>query len=197
MKNLLSILIFAALFQANSTFAQQHDHDGMKMGQEGPAMSEENVRLSDVDDNFKEQLTRVYRECLELNQAFVNSNSSEVIQAVNKVDKSLQQVNMHLLEGNAHMEWMKDLSVIKKNLEKIKATSELSEQRKYFAAFNQELYGSIKTFGLNEDKIYYEYCPMALDNQGAYWLSDTQEIQNPYFGEKMLSCGSVKDVIEF
>jgi Cu(I)/Ag(I) efflux system membrane fusion protein len=104
---------------------------------------------------------------------------------------------MHLLEGQAHMEWMKDLNAIKTNLEKMKGSPELSEQRKYFAVFNQELYESILTFGLNEDKIYYEYCPMALDNKGAYWLSDTREIQNPYFGEKMLSCGSVKDVLEF
>ena len=34
---------------------------------------------------------------------------------------------------------------------------------------------------------------MAFDNQGAYWLSNAKQIRNPYFGEKMLTCGEVKE----
>jgi Cu(I)/Ag(I) efflux system membrane fusion protein len=34
---------------------------------------------------------------------------------------------------------------------------------------------------------------MAFDNKGAYWLSNTQEIYNPYFGEEMRFCGEVKE----
>jgi Cu(I)/Ag(I) efflux system membrane fusion protein len=33
---------------------------------------------------------------------------------------------------------------------------------------------------------------MAFDNKGAYWLSETKEIRNPYFGDKMMTCGEVK-----
>jgi hypothetical protein len=95
------------------------------------------------------------------------------------------------------MEWMKDLNDLKKNLEAIKATTDIALQRKYFAGFSQGLYQIMKTFGINTWDIYYQYCPMAIDNQGAYWLSDTREIHNPYFGEKMLTCESVKEVIEF
>lgn len=32
-------------------------------------------------------------------------------------------------------------------------------------------------------------------NEGAYWLSD-QQIRNPYFGEKMLTCGSVEEKLQ-
>jgi len=39
------------------------------------------------------------------------------------------------------------------------------------------------------------FCPMAFDNAGAYWLSDTNAIANPYFGHKMLKCGKVTDQI--
>lgn len=31
------------------------------------------------------------------------------------------------------------------------------------------------------------FCPMPFDGQGAYWLSDSSKIRNPYFGEKRLS----------
>ena len=33
---------------------------------------------------------------------------------------------------------------------------------------------------------------MAFDNKGGYWLSETEDIRNPYFGASMLSCGEVK-----
>jgi hypothetical protein len=34
---------------------------------------------------------------------------------------------------------------------------------------------------------------MAFNNEGAYWLSAEKEVNNPYFGDKMLHCGSVKE----
>ncbi len=43
--------------------------------------------------------------------------------------------------------------------------------------------------------IYKQYCPMAFNNTGAYWLSSEKEIRNPYFGDAMLSCGSVKETL--
>ena len=38
-------------------------------------------------------------------------------------------------------------------------------------------------------------CPMAFNNRGTYWLQDQQQIANPYYGHKMLRCGSVTDSI--
>lgn len=43
--------------------------------------------------------------------------------------------------------------------------------------------------------IYKQFCPMAFDNKGASWLSDSQEIRNPYFGDMMLTCGKVEDML--
>jgi len=34
---------------------------------------------------------------------------------------------------------------------------------------------------------------MAGDGKGAIWISETKEIKNPYYGKKMLSCGSMKE----
>ncbi len=38
---------------------------------------------------------------------------------------------------------------------------------------------------------------MAFNDAGAYWLSKTSDIKNPYYGKKMLTCGEVKDSIDF
>ncbi|MBC8256307.1 MAG: efflux RND transporter periplasmic adaptor subunit [Candidatus Marinimicrobia bacterium] len=37
------------------------------------------------------------------------------------------------------------------------------------------------------------FCPMAFDNTGASWLQTTEKIANPYFGSKMLRCGTLKN----
>jgi Cu(I)/Ag(I) efflux system membrane fusion protein len=44
--------------------------------------------------------------------------------------------------------------------------------------------------------VYVQFCPMADGNKGASWLSFENKVLNPYFGEKMLSCGSVIQTIQ-
>ena len=40
------------------------------------------------------------------------------------------------------------------------------------------------------------YLKLANSNKGAYWLSKEEVVMNPYFGDAMLKCGEVKQVIE-
>ena len=44
---------------------------------------------------------------------------------------------------------------------------------------------------------YVNHCPMAFKNRGADWLSPSPEILNPYFGSKMLTCGTVRRNLSF
>ena len=53
----------------------------------------------------------------------------------------------------------------------------------------------VKGADISMGELYLEYCPMANGNTGGYWLSNEKEIRNPYFGDKMLKCGSVKETI--
>ena len=60
---------------------------------------------------------------------------------------------------------------------------------------NITVYTLAKSFGSNRT-LYHDLCPMAFDDQGAYWLSESKEIRNPYFGDKMLKCGSTKVILK-
>ena len=84
------------------------------------------------------------------------------------------------------------LNTIESSLKEIQASSDIEAQRKTFSTLSDALYKSVKAFGLAGVTAYYEFCPMALDG-GAYWLSNEEKIRNPYFGNKMLTCGSVKE----
>lgn len=58
------------------------------------------------------------------------------------------------------------------------------------------LIGLVKTFQLVDETLYVLHCPMAKTNEGTDWLSLSSEIQNPYFGAKMLKCGEVKNTLQ-
>jgi hypothetical protein len=79
---------------------------------------------------------------------------------------------------------------------KIAASSDLAAQRNQFDQLTAEVEGLIKKSGLKSGKIYKQYCPMAKDGNGAYWLASESEINNPYYGDDMLKCGEVKEEIK-
>ena len=78
---------------------------------------------------------------------------------------------------------------------KLAAAPDLDGQRRIFSALSNEMATLVKGGQLSMGALYLEYCPMANKNTGAYWLSNEKEIKNPYFGSKMMKCGSVKETI--
>ena len=76
---------------------------------------------------------------------------------------------------------------------RITTTAGLEDKRKTFQVMSDQLYDLLRTVGYSGSKVYQQFCPMAFDNTGAAWLSSSTEIVNPYFGDKMLHCGEVRD----
>ncbi len=67
------------------------------------------------------------------------------------------------------------------------------KQRLAFSSLSAAIYTMLKNAELKNGGVYKQYCPMAFNDKGAFWLSDVSEIKNPYFGKKMLECGEVQD----
>ena len=132
-----------------------------------------------------------------MKDAFVASNAKDAGKQARKVKSDLKEVDMGLLEGDAHMLWMKHLEKLNAKIDLIASSTDIAEQRVSFAEFNNTFYTSIKSFGLHHGTVYYQYCPMANGDEGAYWLSTFKEIKNPYFGEAMLSCGETRETLKF
>ncbi|KKM63345.1 hypothetical protein LCGC14_1512330, partial [marine sediment metagenome] len=72
--------------------------------------------------------------------------------------------------------------------------SPIGHQREHFDVLSKDMIDLIAITG-TEEKLYQDFCPMYNDNKGAQWLSATKEIKNPYYGAKMMSCGSVQKEI--
>ncbi len=73
----------------------------------------------------------------------------------------------------------------------IRNADDIEGQREHFKNLSADMYQFLKAVGINSVELYYDYCPMAK----AYWLSETPSISNPYLGQMMPTCGSVKDTL--
>lgn len=72
----------------------------------------------------------------------------------------------------------------------------LSKQRIIFTSLSNELITWFKNAEITSGSMFVQYCPMANEGEGGYWLASETEIRNPYYGDAMLNCGEVKETIE-
>ena len=144
---------------------------------------------------FQQQLKQVYDNYINLKDALVEDNSEQATSNAKKLISSFRKIDMKLLKGEAHKQWMTLEGHIQSSASSISKSSEIKTQRDYFKQLSTYLIKAVQLFGVNE-KVYLEFCPMADNNNGAYWLSKVEQILNPYFGDAMLKCGEVKQTIE-
>lgn len=131
---------------------------------------------------FKDPLiASAYQHYEHLKTALVNSNAEEAKNGAKMLTESLQKI-----EGSAGA-----LTPAKE----IAETDDLNVQRTAFANLSEPM-EKIITGSLASGEVYKQFCPMAFEGKGGYWLSSSQEIRNPYYGDKMLKCGSVKATIQ-
>ncbi|OSY87558.1 RND transporter [Tenacibaculum holothuriorum] len=167
----------------NSSSNEESDHTNM------------NERLV-VSEKFQGQLKIVFNDYINLKDALVKEDSKNTTVNATSLLKNLAKVDMKLLsDKTAHKHWMSLANKIKSSSSSISKTSDIKTQRDYFKHLSSHLINAVQLFGVKE-KVYVEFCPMADNNNGAYWLSKEEKVINPYFGEAMLTCGEVKQVIK-
>jgi Cu(I)/Ag(I) efflux system membrane fusion protein len=149
-----------------------------------------------VNETFQKQLGDVLTSYIMLKEAFVASDSNSVPSKAMAIRESLSKVDVALLSGEALNAGSKFLPALDNSLKDIQSTNNMGQQRKAFRVLSDSLYTTIRAFGLGGKEAYYEFCPMAFNEEGAYWISETEKISNPYFGDKMLTCGEVKEKLK-
>ena len=147
---------------------------------------------------FQESLGVLAKAYLPIKDALVASDLASAKTGHTGFGESLKEVDMRLVSGDAHDYWMGQLQALQTHGEQLALATDLEQARMQFAFSSQALVNAITVFGLPlgaNEHLYVEHCPMALNNEGANWLSDEPLIRNPYFGDAMLTCGSVVDTI--
>ena len=148
--------------------------------------------LDDTPQKFKTQLEMSILKYIELKDALVDTDHKKASFEAELFMKSLKNIDMTLLKGDSHIYWMEQLKAMQSHADKIYTSKDVDDQRNQFDFLSQALINAVKAFGTDDKTYYIQFCPMANNNQGADWISTEQQIRNPYFGDKMMKCGSVK-----
>ncbi len=179
-------------------------HAGMDMGDDDKKttdMSEMKTVMIDkstIPTKFKKQLGESVKSYLLLKDKLVKSDA-DIQRDAKAIQLSLEKVDMNLILGDAHNVWMKSRKSLIRDLKLISQAINITEQRVLFLTISESLSEAVQKLGVEmegKQPLYLEFCPMANDNNGGYWLSSEKEIRNPYFGDAMLTCGEVKEEIK-
>ena len=123
----------------------------------------------------------VFNQYLLVENALVNTDATTTAEEAKKLETLLNGIQSD--------------EVIKKAVSGIAGSDDIKFQRENFEhlsnGMEKVLEGSLKS-----GTLYKQYCPMAFNNKGAYWISSGKNILNPYFGDKMLKCGRVDSEIK-
>jgi hypothetical protein len=71
---------------------------------------------------------------------------------------------------------------------------EIEGKRRQFGVLSNALYNLSKAIPYQGETIYQVHCPMAFKT-GANWLNNQPVVNNPYYGNAMLTCGEVVDSV--
>lgn len=137
---------------------------------------------ADTSENAQKTAENVVRGYLVVKDALVASDADA---AQNGVMNLLEVVDAT------------DMPAVQQRVKEMAANKGLATLRTYFDSLSVALYEEVKQQPGNGQTLYRQYCPMAFDNRGAYWLSRNKEIRNPYFGDEMLKCGRTEEEISF
>lgn len=169
-----------------------HQHGDMAMSEN----SEQSIeQFNDVPESFRTQLTEAIQIYIEGKDALVGSDLENSKQQFSSFTSKLEEIGIHGLSGDGHMAWMESYELLMEHANGIAETDDIEEAREAFRHLSDELIKAVQQFGI-EGVIYHQYCPMAFDDEGANWLSNEEQIQNPYLPETMLMCGEVIERIE-
>lgn len=191
---ILATLIFFTQCGGSKTEDNQEEQADATAAPDSTVTSSE--PLFTVDATFQEQLVRTLQAYIKVKDAFVASDPALVKAEARNLKAILKAIDAKMLSGPALNDWSNYVNNIDMSLVEILSSDDIEAQRTSFSALSDNLYKSIKAYGLGTATAYYDFCPMAFNDQGAYWLSDNKEIRNPYFGDKMLTCGRVAEELK-
>jgi len=191
-------ILFPVLFLMVVFTSCQNKQKAPKVTKAKPVVSkivEVSPQITDVDSIFKTQITAIYAAYNNLKDALVASDSLASITDATAILKALNKGDMGLLKQPAsHKVWMNEKPLLIAQLNKLIKSETLPGQRAVFLEISNSMIKLVENFGVNQ-KVMVQFCPMADDFKGGYWLSTDVKIKNPYYGSKMMTCGSTKRII--
>ena len=146
--------------------------------------------LSEAEATITTQTDESITTYLYMKDALVNEDSATAAAAGSNLTKQLKdyKVDSYDKEDQENLQKIIDDAILRSQYI---AENSIVIQREHFDMLSKNMIDLIEITGTTK-KLYLVYCPMYNNNKGAQWLSDSEEIQNPYYGSAMMTCGEVQ-----
>lgn len=200
MRTLLTLLLVIALaFGAWWLFFKDKSPD--------KAPKQQPLKVGKHSPEFNQSVAAVVTGYLSLKEAFVNADTAKIKEQERKFIVALDSMKLEELKKDTTGIFQSAqllIGDIRSNGEAIAKETDITEMRQDFRMVSENLFPLLKTIHYEGEKLYWQNCPMAFgEGKDASWLSNTEEIFNPYLGKNhpefkgtMLHCGEIKDTIQ-
>ncbi len=178
----------------------QHDHSKMDHSKNGDSnmesmMKQKSVVPSSIKFEHSVSVTPIIESYLTLKNELVADNSAKAAKSGKMLFEALAKYDYSTQSDSQKKELDEIIENAKEQAEHISENKgNIDHQREHFEVLGTDIKDLIAFEGADRT-LYQIYCPMYDNNKGAIWLSASSEIKNPFFGSKMLSCGSVQHTI--
>lgn len=156
------------------------------------ALASQAQDLGKVDAEVQKQIGTTLASYYGLKDALVDSNVEAASTKGGEMVTSLEAIDDTKMTAVQKGHWDKLKRLIRTDAVHINRNKDLPHQREHFIKLSNSMYSLVSGFKANEAEAYLLYCPM----KKASWLSESKEVKNPYYGKKMLKCGSVKATLK-
>ena len=196
-KEILCLAIAATTLVActskKSKESQSISNDKLSQSQVDSAKS---VSTSITTKEKSSPLSEIVSQYLQIKNGLANDNGNDAATAGNSFVKSIDKVDKTSFTPDQKKKWDDIYPDAKEMAEHIsKNANKLEHQREHFEMLSQDMYDLVKTFGVGQ-VLYKDYDSTYNKGKGAFWLSETKEIKNPYKGKAMSDSGSIKEEIK-
>lgn len=154
---------------------------------------------SNNSEAFNTQFADVLKHYYLLREAFVKEDTAAINLAAKALHVSADSLNLKNVQADSGiiLTMQSDKESLIANIKGVLGETKIDEKRKDFAMLGEFVYGLFRTSRYDKDKLYKQRCPMAFNNKGAEWLSNVEEIRNPYLPKTMLECGENIDSVDY
>jgi Cu(I)/Ag(I) efflux system membrane fusion protein len=153
------------------------------------------IKKLNISQKAKEAIQPLINEYLSMKDALTTDNIVGAKNAALKMQNILNGIDMNLFGVDADKHWMKCKTDLQNSFKQVAKIEKINDLRKTFQQISDAIITLASSFTPYNKTLFIQYCPMANDDTGAYWMSITNEIKNPYFGKAMLKCGETKKTI--
>jgi len=165
------------------------------------------LAITDKSDVFRSALSALMTSYYSLRDAFVSWDTVAVNKAALAVQLKADSLPLNELKADSQIvETAKSFSMsVSGEAKGVMGENNIEQKRRSFYTLSENLYNLVRTVQYNGEIIYHQHCPMAFnDTEEAWWLSNSNEIVNPYLGKShpkykagMLHCGDISDSLDF